>query len=74
MRMFTSFSSENTQPTMPGVSRRFSPTRQTIALRPSYFTSASLDKSAAKAGIDSVESKVSETLTSEVVTTSTAAL
>ena len=54
----------------PGVSRIFSPTRQTIALRPAYFTSAIFSRSAAMAGIASLESTVSETLTSEVETTS----
>ena len=41
MRMLTSASSPNTRAAIPGVSRKFSPTRQTIAFRPSYFTSAS---------------------------------
>src|SRR5260370_839151 len=66
MRIFTSESSPKTCPAMPGISRKFSPTRQTIALRPSYFTSASRARSAASAGMDSLESTVSETLTSEV--------
>src|SRR5258706_9084779 len=56
---------------MPCVPRIFSPTRQTIALRPSYFTSARLRRSAAIAGIASFESTVTETLTSEVGTIST---
>ena len=42
-----------------------------MALRPSYFTSASFARSAASAGMDSLESTVSDTLTSEVETTST---
>src|ERR1700691_1469617 len=72
IRIFLSASSRKTSAAIPGVLRRFSPTRQTIALRPSYFTSANLARSAASAGIDSFESTVSETLTSEVETTSTA--
>src|SRR5215510_11341371 len=56
---------------IPGVLLMFSPTRQTMALRPSYFTSASRARSAAIAAIDSFESTVTETLTSEVETMST---
>ena len=56
---------------IPGVLRIFSPTMQTMALRPSYLTSASLPRSAAMAAIDSLESTVTETLTSEVETMST---
>src|SRR5208283_1165542 len=51
MRIFLSASSRKTRAAIPGVSRRFSPTRQTMALRPSYFTSASLARSAASAGM-----------------------
>src|SRR6266853_3104607 len=61
----------NTLAAMPGVLLMFSPTRQTMALRPSYFTSASLARSAAIAAMDSFESTVTETLTSEVETMST---
>src|SRR5258707_14053065 len=61
----------NTLAAIPGVLLMFSPTRQTMALRPSYFTSASLAKSAAMAAMDSFESTVTETLTSEVETMST---
>src|ERR1700743_555519 len=56
---------------MPGMVLMFSPTRQTMALRPSYLTSASLARSAAMAAMDSLESTVTETLTSEVETMST---
>src|SRR2546430_16147373 len=56
---------------MPGVLLMFSPTRQTMALRPSYFTSARRARSAAMAAMDSLESTVTETLTSEVETMST---
>src|SRR5215813_15297490 len=56
---------------IPGVLLMFSPTRQTMALRPSYFTSARRARSAAMAAIDSFESTVTETLTSEVETMST---
>jgi len=47
IRIFLSFSSPKTSAATPGLSRRLSPTRQTMALRPSYFTSASLARSAA---------------------------
>src|SRR5579885_2789205 len=57
---------------IPGMLLMFSPTMQTIALRLEYFTSASLARSAAIAAIDSLESIVTETLTSEVETMSTA--
>src|SRR6476469_11277492 len=56
---------------IPGVLLIFSPTRQTMALRPSYFTSASLARSAAMAAMDSFEYTVTDTLTSEVETIST---
>src|SRR6476660_3072613 len=56
---------------IPGVLLMFSPTRQTMALRPSYFTSASLARSAAMAAMEALESTVTETLTSEVETMST---
>ena len=62
---------EDLSPRCRDVSRIFSPTRQTMAFRPSYFTSASLARSAAIAGMASFESTVSETLTSEVETMST---
>src|SRR5579872_4735193 len=74
MRIFLSASLPNTNAATPGVSRKFSPTRQMIAFRPSYFTSASLARSAASAGMAWFESTVRETLTSEVETTSTATL
>src|SRR5579864_2516226 len=51
--MVTSGIAPNTRAAMPGVLRMFSPTRQTIALRPSYFTSASFSRSAAMAAIAS---------------------
>src|SRR5882762_3036290 len=56
---------------IPGVLLMFSPTRQTMALRPTYFTSANLARSAAMAAMDSFESTVTDTLTSEVETIST---
>src|SRR5262249_49837879 len=56
---------------MPGALLMFSPTRHTMALRPSYFTSARRPRSAAMAATDSLESIVTETLTSEVDTMST---
>src|SRR5277367_1197488 len=59
---------------IPFCPRIFSPTMQTSALRPSYFTSANLLRSAAISGSFSLESTVSETLTSEVETISTAHL
>src|SRR5579864_4321161 len=68
MRTFMSGIAPKTLAAMPRVPRIFSPTRHTIALRPSYFTSASCFRSAAIAGIDSFESTVSETLTSDVET------
>src|SRR5215468_6940211 len=71
MRMLTSGIAPKTLAAMPGVLRMFSPTRQTMALRPSYFTSARRAKSAEMAAIDSFESTVSDTLTSEVETMST---
>src|SRR5260370_3777237 len=71
MRIFTSPIAPNTLAAIPGVLRMFSPTRQTIALRPSYFTSAMRARSAAIAAMDSFESTVTETLTSEVETMST---
>src|SRR6201984_705002 len=61
----------NTLAAMPGVLLMFSPTRQTMAVRPLYFTSASRARSAAMAAMDSLESTVTETLTSEVETMST---
>src|SRR4051812_50110372 len=71
MRTFMLGIAPNTLAAMPRVPRMFSPTRQTMALRPSYFTSASFCRSAAMAGIDSLESTVRETLTSDVETMST---
>src|SRR3954463_679067 len=56
---------------IPGVLLMFSPTKQTMDFLPPYFTSASLAKSAAMAAMDSFESTVTETLTSEVETIST---
>src|SRR6476661_7859380 len=56
---------------IPGVFLLFSPTRQTMALWPSYFTSDNLARSAAMDAMDSFESTVTETLTSEVETIST---
>src|SRR6185369_2485530 len=72
MRIFTSSSSPNTRAAIPGRSRKFSPTRQMMAFRPSYFTSASLARSADSAGMPSLVSTVTDTLTSDVETTSTA--
>src|SRR5579884_3054314 len=72
MRTLMSPRAVNTRAAMPEVPRIFSPTRQTMALRPSYLTSAILVRSAARFGIASLESTVSETLTSDVETTSTA--
>src|ERR1700688_1995442 len=74
IRIFLSTSLPNTSAATPGLSRKLSPTKQIIALRPSYFTSASLARSAARAGMALLESTVSETLTSDVETTSTATL
>src|SRR5262244_5771 len=71
MRMFTSSIAQKTLAAMPGVLRMFSPTRQTMALRPSYFTSARRARSEAIAAMDSFESTVTDTLTSEVETMST---
>src|SRR5499433_1231041 len=71
MRMLTSGIAPKTLAAMPGVLRMFSPTRQTIAFRPSYFASARRARSAAIAAIASFESTVTETLTSEVETMST---
>src|SRR5438270_5087984 len=71
MWMLASGMALKTLAAIPGVLLMFSPTRQTIALRPEYFTSASLARSAAIAAIDSFESTVTETLTSEVETMST---
>src|SRR5689334_24635644 len=61
----------NTLAAIPGMLLMFSPTRQTMALRPSYFTSARRARSAAMAATDSFESTVTDTLTSEVETMST---
>src|SRR5215831_18901057 len=61
----------NTLAAIPGMLLMFSPTRQTMALRPSYFASARRARSAAIAAIDSFESTVTDTLTSEVETMST---
>src|SRR2546429_5401883 len=69
MRIFTSDNSPNTRAAIPGVSRKFSPTRHTMAFLPSYFTSASLARSAARAGMLSFDTTVRETLTSDVETT-----
>ena len=74
MRTLMSEIAVKTWAAMPGRSRMFSPTRQTMALRPTYFTNASFSMSAAISGMRSLESTVSETLTSEVETTSTAHL
>src|SRR5215813_847055 len=71
MRMFTSSMAQKTLAAIPGVLLMFSPTRQTMALRPSYFVSARRARSSAIAAIDSFESTVTETLTSEVETMST---
>src|SRR5215831_18769614 len=68
IRMLTSGIAPKTLAAIPGVLRMFSPTRQTIAFRPSYFASARRARSAA---MDSFESTVTETLTSEVETMST---
>src|ERR1700688_153149 len=74
IRIFLSTSLPNTNAATPGLSRKLSPTRQIIGLRPSYFTSPSVLRSAARAGMALLESTVSETLTSDVETTSTATL
>ncbi len=74
MRTLMLPSAPKTFATMPGVSRMFSPTRQTSAFFPSYFTSANFPRSAASAGIPSLESTVRETLTPEIETASTARL
>ena len=57
---------------MPFLPRMSSPTMQISAFLPSYFTSASLLRSAAMEGRLSFESTVSETETSLVETISTA--
>src|SRR5208337_2063392 len=65
MRTFMSRMASKTCAATPAVSRMFSPTRQTMALRPEYFTKASGSRSAAICGMASLESTVSEMLTSE---------
>src|SRR6266568_20941 len=62
---------ENTRAAMPLCPRMSSPTMQISAFLPSYFTSASLLRSAAIAGSLSFESTVSDTETSLVETIST---
>src|SRR5207253_6849471 len=62
----------NTRAAIPGVVRRPSPTTHTIARSGSSVTVPSLRRSATMPSNDAVSSTVSDTLTSEVVTTSTA--
>src|SRR6185437_3229240 len=71
MRRLMCVSAPKTCAAMPFWPRMFSPTMQISAFRPSYFTSANLRRSAAISGSRSLESTVSETLTSEVETIST---
>src|ERR1700722_10832785 len=71
MRRLMCRSAPKTCAAMPFWPRMFSPTMQIKAFRPSYFTSANLRRSAAISGRRSLESTVSETLTSEVETMST---
>src|SRR5271166_5493497 len=72
MRTLMSFTASKTCAATPGRSRMLSPTRQMIACLPENFTYANFSRSAAIAGIASFESTVTEMLTSDVDTISTA--
>src|SRR5438046_9842313 len=70
----TSWTAVNTRCASPGIFLRLSPTQQTIALPPSTFTSLIFRNSVTTSQSFEMSSSVTDTLTSDVETTSTEAL
>src|SRR4026209_2570040 len=68
----TSSSTPTTRAAISGASRSRSPTAQSSAISPSVDTSANPDSASVIPGISFASSTVTDTLTSDVVTTSTA--